>query len=154
MQSLLHTGPSLVLKIAYEDDQRERVIGYCSGLTFRVSQGQKEIFTVDSPFPQEIAQGLGQSMVRGSMQVFLPKGQTLETLGLVPFRLRNKDTSNAMMAMSRYFHMRVYDRLTSELVFSADFCKVGDYSIGIMARSTVRCDLNFSGVYLTPGNSR
>lgn len=154
MRSMLQTGPSLVVKIAYEDDHRERVIGYASGLTFRVSQGQKEIFTVDSPFPQEIGQGLGPSMVRGSMSVFLPKGQSLETLGLVPFRLRNRDTTNAMMAMSRYFHLRIYDRVTSELVMSADFVKVGDYSVSIQARSVVKCDLNFSGVYLTPGNSR
>ena len=154
MQSMLHTGPSLVVKIAYEDDGKERVIGYASGLAFRVTQGQKEIFTVDSPFPQEIAQGMGQSMVRGSMSVFLPKGKTLETLGLVPFRLRNKDTANAMVAYSRYFNLRIYDRLTAELVMSADFVKVGDYSIAIQARQVVRCDLNFSGIYLTPGNSR
>lgn len=151
---MLHTGPSLVVKIAYEDDSRERVIGYASGLTFRVTQGQKEIFTVDSPFPQEIGQGMGASMVRGTMALFLPKGKTLESLGLVPYRLRNKDTTNAMMALSRYFNLRIYDRLTSELVMSADFVKVGDYTIAIQARNVVRCDLNFSGVYLTPGNTR
>src|SRR5215469_14851307 len=102
MRSQIHAAPNLVVKIAYETDAKERVIGYASGLTFRVTQGQKEIFTVDSPFPQEIAQGLGQSMVRGNMALFLPKGQTLESLGLVPFRLRNKDTTYAMMATSRY----------------------------------------------------
>lgn len=154
MQSLLHTGPSLVVKIAYEEDSRERVIGYASNLTFQVSQGQKEIFAVDSPFPVEIGQGLGQSMVRGGMSLFLPKGQTLESLGIVPYRLRNKDTTNAVMAMSRYFHLRVYDRLTSELVMAADWCKVGNYTVSIAARQLVRCEVSFSGIYLTPGNSR
>lgn len=154
MQSLVHTGPSLVVKISYESDSRERVVGYASSLSFRVTQGQKPIFVVDSPFPVEIGQALGQSMVRGGLTIFLPKGQTLESLGLVPYRLRNRETTFAMAAMSRYFHLRVYDRLTSELVFSADYCKVSDYQVTVGARQLVRGELSFEGLYLTPGNSR
>jgi hypothetical protein len=154
LPSLIHAAPALLVKIAYESDSKERIIGYASGLTFRVSQGQKEIYVVDSPFPAEIAQAASQSAVKGSMSIFLPKGQTPESLGLVPHRVLNKSGDIASMAASKYFHLRVYDRLSTELVFSADFCKVGEYSVSIQARQVVRCELSFTGLYMTPGNAR
>lgn len=150
LPSLLNTGPSLIVKIAYEGEGTEKVIGYASGLSIRVSQGQREIFTVDSPFPAEIAQAAGQSMVRGSMTIFLPKGQTPESLGLVPQRILNKNPNIAAMAGSKHFHLRIYDRLSTELMYSIDFCKVGDYTVNIQARQVVRCELSFTGMYLTP----
>lgn len=151
--SLLNTAPSLIVKIAYEGDGKERIIGYASNLSMRVSQGQREIFVVDSPFPAEIAQAAGQSMVRGSMSIFLPKGQTPESLGLVPQRILNHDPNYAAMAASKHFHLRIYDRLSTQLMFSIDFCKVGEYSVNIQARQVVRCELSFSGMYLTPPSS-
>lgn len=151
LPSLLHAAPALLVKVAYEDSAKEKIIGYASNLSFRVSQGQKEIYTVDTPFPVEIAQAASMSMVKGSLSIFLPKGQTPESLGLVPYRVLNKNADTASMAASKYFHLRVYDRQSTELVFSADFCKVGEYSVSIQARQVVKCELSFTGMYLTPG---
>lgn len=148
--SILHTGPSLQVKIAYQDGT-EKTIGYATGLNYTVLQGQKPIMVVDNPFPAEIAQGAAPSMVQGTLNILLPKGCTPESMGLVAYR---RDASGAAyMPLSRYFHLRVYDRATSGLVFSCDFVKVGQYSMGIAARRVVQCDLAFTGMFLTPGNT-
>lgn len=149
LPSLVHTGPSLLVKVAY-DEGTERTIGYAANLTARVSQGQKEIFTVDSPFPQEIAQAAGPSLVRGQMTLFLPKGQTLESLGLVSYRTINRNEDEAQQAGSRYMALRIYDRLSGNMVMSIEQCKIGEYSINIAARQIVRCEVSFTGKYMLP----
>jgi hypothetical protein len=149
MRSFLHTGASLQVKIVHEGDI-EKTIGYATGLTFTVSQGQKMIYTVDSPFPQEIAQGAGPSFVRGSMMLFLPKGTTMERAGLVPYRQDAEGLPN--MAASKFFGLRIYDRATTELVLSVDYCKVSTYTVSMQSRQVVRISVNFEGIYLTPGN--
>lgn len=85
MISRIITGPSLLIKIKAEGGF-ETMVGYATDLQINVTQGQKEIFGVDSPFPFEIAQGAAPSMVRGSMAIFILKGTNLETIGLVPYR--------------------------------------------------------------------
>lgn len=149
MRSLLHSGPSLQLKIAKPGDV-EKLIGYATGLQFSVIQGQKPIFVVDSPFPAQIAQAASASMVRGQLTIFLPKGMTPETAGLVPYR--QDEQGNIFQGSSQYLNFRIYDRATTQLVFSADYIKVSDYTVSIRSRQTVVCTLNFEGIFLRPGN--
>ena len=149
MKSLLHTAPSLQLKIA-KPGETEKLIGYATGLQFTVMQGQKPIFVVDSPFPHQLAQAAAASMVRGQITIFLPKGMTPETAGLVPYR--QDEQGNIFQGGSQYLNFRIYDRRTTQLVFSADYCKVSDYTVSIRARQTVMCTLNFEGIFLRPGN--
>lgn len=151
MKSRLHTGPSLVLKVFYPSDGSEKIIGYASNLTFTVMNGQKPIFVVDSSFPAEIAQSASPSMVQGNLSLYLPKGTTPEAAGLIPYRT-NKDGQNNMAA-SKYLNIRIYDRLTNGLVLSLDFCKFGQYTMSIQSRQIVRVDMNFQGIYATPGNN-
>lgn len=149
-KSVLHTGPSLVFKVADEDGANERIFAYASNLTITVSQGQKPIYGIDSPFIQELAQGAGPSSVRGSLQIFLPKGSAPEHLGLVPFR---QDSGKAAyMSGSRYINMRLYDRATGQLVLSVDSAKISGYTMATSAKSVVQISLNFEGIYLTPGD--
>jgi hypothetical protein len=149
MKSVLHTGPALRVKIAYTDGT-EKLIGYATGLSWTADQGQKAIFTVDTPIPAQIAQGAAPSFVRGSMQLYLPKGMTLESAGLVSYRTDNQ--SQQYMTSSKYFHIRIYDRQTEALVLSLDWCKVGRSSVSINAKAQVRAEISFEGFYASPGN--
>ena len=148
MKSALHTAASLLLKVAYEDGS-EKLIGFARAFTYSVSQGQKVTYTVDSSTPVEIAQGAAPSFVKGSLTVFLPKGTTPESSGLVPYRVDTDDSNIAVL--SKYLHFRIYDRSTLNLVFAAEFCKVGTYSAAIQARGVVEMSLQFDGIMGTPG---
>lgn len=148
MKSLLHTGASLALKVAYDSGQ-EKLIGFARGLSWTVSQGQKSTYTVDSPLPQEIAQGAAPSFVKGSLTVYLPKGTTPESVGLVPYRV---DAGGQPVGqLSKIIHFRVYDRLTGNRVMAAEYCKVGMYTVTIQARGIVEVSLQFDGILATPG---
>jgi hypothetical protein len=148
MKSLLHTGASLLLKVAYEDG-KEKIIGFARGLSFTVSQGQKVTYTVDSPMPQEIAQGATAMFVKGSLTVYLPKGTTPESVGLVPFR--NSADGAPINGLSKAMHFRIYDRQTLNKIMSAEYCKVGMVTVTVQARGIVEVNLQFDGVMLTPG---
>jgi hypothetical protein len=148
MKSLLHTAASLLLKVRYEDGN-SKVIGYASSFSYTVTQGQKAIYTVDSPLPAEIAQSAGPSQVRGNLTIYLPKGTTPESLGLVP--MRQGGAGENLMAASKYLAFDIYDRDTSNLVVSCEYCKVGSYSLNIAAKGIVQVNLNFDGILVTPG---
>ena len=148
--SLIHTGASLLVKVAY-DGGSEKVIGFANNLTYTVTQGQKSIFVVDSPFPAEIAQSAGPSFVKGSLTLYLPKGATMESVGLVPYRTDQQGANVA--AKSKYFDIKVYDRLTNSPVMSCKYCKVGQYTVNIPARGIVSVTLTFDGMLLEPGTA-
>ena len=147
MKSLIQTGASLLLKVHYPLTGEEKIIGYCRGLNYSVTQGQKIIHTVDTPFPVEIAQAAAPSMVRGNLVCYLPKGSTPESMGLVPYR------NDMNMAGSKYINIRIYDRLSQTLVMSCDYCKIGGYSVSVMARGIAEISLTFEGFMLTPGST-
>lgn len=149
---MLHAAPTLTLKVSYPDNTTpEKTIGYASSLTYTVFQGQKEVFVVDSPFPAEISQASGPSLVRGSVTLYMPKGSTPEYAGLVPFRT----TSDGKIAhaATKYLNWRLYDRLTGGLVLSLDYVKVSQYTVTVGARTVVTVRLEFAGMYSTPGNA-
>jgi len=148
MKSLLHTGASLLLKVGY-DDGTSKTIGYARNFTSTVSQGQKQTFVVDSPIPAEIAQGAAPQFVKGSLTVYLPKGTTPESLGLVSYRI---DTDGSYIAtQSKYLSFQILDRATLNLVYACEYCKVGTYTISVPARGIVQVDLQFDGLQMTPG---
>lgn len=149
MKSQLHTGPSLLLKVA-RPGGTERIIGYAAGLQFSVTQGQKAQMVVDSPFPATIMQAAGPSMVRGQLTIYLPKGMTPETAGLVPYR--QDAQGNIFAGNSQYLSVRLYDRRTTQLVFGAEYVKFSDYTVSVRTRQTVMVTLNFEGLFLAPGN--
>lgn len=149
MISQLYTAPSMSLKVQ-ADGGDEKTIGYCSGISYTTSNGQKMTFGVDSPLPVEISQGSSQSFVRGSMEIYLPKGTTPEKLGLVPYRV--DDSNQLYMVASKYLNIRLYDRATTQRILSIDHCKFGTYTMTIAARSVVRVSMQFEGVFVTPNN--
>lgn len=150
MKSQLHTGASLALRIKYETGEM-KVIGFATNFSYTVSNGQKATFVVDSPLPAEIAQSAAGSMVRGSMTLFLPKGTTPESAGLVPFRTNL--AGDNVMAASRYCTWEIFDRFTQAMVLSTEYCKVGTYSVSVAARGVVQMNLTFEGILATPGSS-
>ena len=150
MISILATGPAYLVKIQYADGA-EITIGYARGLNYTKFQGQKMIFVVDNPFPVEIAQGAAPSYVRANLNIYLPKGATPETLALVPHT--TDSAGNMYQVASKYFNLRVYDRSTTQRVFSMDFCKVGSYTVNIEAKQVVQCNLNIEGFMLTPNDN-
>jgi len=148
-RAMLHAAPDMLLKVSTRNDPTERIIGYATGLTFTVQQGQKMIFAVDSPFPYEISQSASPSFVRGSLTTWLPKGMTLESAGLVPYR-KDKQGDN-FLATSSYLFLRLYDRATNYLVYSIDHVKVSSYTVTVESKKLVRVQLNFEGILVTPG---
>lgn len=148
MKSMLHTGASLLLKVKYENGS-SKVVGYATGFTYSVTQGQKAIYTVDSPLPAEIAQSAGPSQVRGSLILFLPKGTTPESEGLVAYR--TDLAGNNTMGASGYMTFELYDRATMNLVTALEYCKVGNYTVSMQARGIVQVNLSFEGIMATPG---
>jgi hypothetical protein len=150
MQTLIHTGPSLLLKVYYYDSATEKIVGYAYGLDYTVTQGQKMQFTVDSPFPANIDQAAGPSFVRGSMQIYMLKGTTPELMGIVPFR--NDASGDIYNDISKQFGLRIYDRASTSLIFAIDYAKIGSYSASIRSRGIVQMRMEFEGSQLTPGN--
>lgn len=148
MISRVVTGPSLLIKIRPEDGFEE-TIGFASDLQISVLQGQKEIYAVDSPFPFEVAQSAGPSLVKGTLVLYLLKGTTLENLGLVSNR--HNSVKEPIAATSKYIDLNIYDRTSAELIYGIKDCKVGSYTISVTTRNVLRCSLTFSGILLEPG---
>lgn len=151
-QSTLRTGPNLVLKVSYADSP-EKTVGYAQSINFSVSQGQKAIYTVDSPFIQELAQGAAPSMVSGSVTLFMPKGSDPVRAGLAVPTVDFNATDDPLMVTSRYLNWRFYDRYTSELAFAVNFVKVSNWSTSISAKAVVQVNLNFEGLFYETGIS-
>jgi hypothetical protein len=161
MKSVIRTGAKLALKI--DDGSGERLIGFCTGINYTVSQGTKTIFVVDSPFPFEIASGASNSQVRGSMNIYMLQNTTPESAGLVPYRTSgaasSKDnsphpgdpTNTIHLAHSKYFHMRLYDRASGELFAGMDYTKVTGYTVSTNAKGIVTASLTFEAKYLISG---
>lgn len=151
VQSMIRTGPNLLLKVEYEGGESEKLIGYASNLSFGVIQGQKAIYTVDSPFPQEIAQAAGPTIVQGSLIVYMLKGTDPVRSGLVVPIGQGIDYPSH--AGSKYLHWKIYDRYTGELAFAIRYVKVGQWSVNIGTKSIVQCQLTFEGMIYEVGTS-
>lgn len=144
-------GAALIVKMTVDGDSgKETTLGFASRLQYSVQNGQKMIFTVDSPFPEEIAHGAGGSFVKGAMTVYLLRGQTLETMDMAHYR--NNKSGEALAPKTKYFNLRIYDRHTGGRVLSLDFCKFSGYSIDMSARSIVMANVTFEGMYASPGD--
>ena len=150
MKSLLQTGASILLKIQHEGGG-EKTIGFCSDFSYTVTNGQKMIYVVDSVTPAEIAQGATASMVSGSMNLYLPKGVTMESVGLVPQRHNLKGEN--VMALSKAMTIKLYDRLSSLLIVAIEGAKVGQYTVSVPSKGIVKVQLTFNGTAATPGNA-
>lgn len=151
MISTLATGAGYQVKIAIDNSNEERTIGFATKLNYTVTNGTKTSFGVDSPFPQEIGQGAAPSFVRGTMNLYMPRGMTLESLNMSPHR---QDGEGAPVGpFVKYMHIRIYDRLSRALVLSLDFCKISQYTVDITAKSVVSAALSFEGMLASPGNA-
>lgn len=145
-QSSLYTAPNLALKVQYEKTGEEKLVGYARGLNFSVNTGLKQLSTVDSPIPEEIALGAGPSSVNGNITLYFLKGTDPIRMGIVPPTVDRGDLSRAANATSRYMHWRLYDRLTQELVFAVDFCKIASYSVSVQSKNVVEVQAQFVGL--------
>lgn len=151
MISILATGAGYQVKMAIDGSNEERTVGFATKLNYSVMNGQKMIFTVDSPFPQEIANGAAQSYVRGTMNLFMPRGMTLEALNVTPHR--HDEQGAPVGPFTKYFSIRVYDRLSRGLVLSLDFCKISQYTVDVTTRAVVQATVSFEGILASPGNA-
>jgi hypothetical protein len=152
VQSVLRTAPNLVLKASYENsDVGEKIIGYANNLQWTVVQGQKAIFGVDSPFPQEIAQAAGPSYITGTLTLYMPKGSDPVRASLVPPAGFKDDFPR--QASSKYLHWRLYDRFSAELVLALNYCKVSQWSVSVTAKQLVMVQLSFEGFMMDYGTA-
>lgn len=146
---IIRTAAGLKLKVQYEPDAKlpEKTIGFASNLTFTVQQGQKSIFTVDSPFPQEIAQGASPSQVRGSVTLYVRKGKDPIREAIVAAT----GVQGPDQAFSRYFHWRFYDRVTNELAWAINYVKVSSFTIQVQSKQMVIATCQFEGMFFESG---
>jgi len=154
-KSYLRTGPNMYLKVAYNKaDSPEKMIGYATNLSFSQSLGQKSIFTVDSPFIQEIAQGAAPSFIRGTVTLYMLKGSDPIRAGLVsPATDIIKKDDIPLNVTSKDLNWRFYDRFTRELAYAINNVKVSNWSSTIGARSVVTVQLSFEGIFFESGVS-
>lgn len=150
-QPIIRTGPTLKLKVSYEQaDVPEKTIGYAANFQFSVSQGQKPIFTVDSPYPAELAQGATPQLIQGTMTIYLLKGMDPVKVGLVP--PPNSAIDNMPVhAYSTMLNWRIYDRLSGELAWAINDVKVSQWSVNVTAKQVVTAQLQFQGSYYSSG---
>lgn len=163
MNSLLRAGANLVVKVAYDNGPAEKIVGFCTALTYNVNNGLKVTHVVDQPYPAELAYGATPMQVSGTLSLIMPKGTTLEKAGLVPYRTAGgaseKDGAVANFGSGdtvyigggKYCHLRVYDRESSEMVFGCEYMKVVNFQINMAAKSVVTANINFIGKFLVPG---
>ena len=152
-QSVLYTGPNLALRVKYDKTSTEKLIGYATNFNISATTGQKSIHTVDSPMIAELAQGAAPIAVSGSVTLYLPKGSDPIRSGLVPPVIDRGSIGEPANARSRSMHWRIYDRVTQELVFGVDFCKVSGYSMSIQAKGVVQVQIQFTGISPLEGQS-
>ncbi len=152
--SMIQTGASLVLKVANEKGGLEQTIGFCSAFSLDVPTGQKEIFTCDTPFAQEIAQSAAPIIVTGSLRLYLLKGTDPIRAGIMSHSTDPQGSNQyPLNAASRYVHYRVYDRATQQLVFSVDYVKVKNFSLTVQTKSTVQYSVSFTGMFFSYGQA-
>ena len=162
MISTIRASANVLLKIVPEDGE-EKTIGFVTSVSLSTGGTQRVIHGVDSVYPQEIAYGAAPSQIGLSMSLVMPKGQTLESLGLVPYRTGggagSQDTGNSAFGTDtvyigggRYVHVRLYDRITGELFYGVDYCKVNSFTISAQSKSVIRADIQYTGFFLIPGS--
>lgn len=166
LQSVLRTGANMVVKVAYNTNKQENTIGYATSLTYNVTNGLKLNHVVDSPFPSEIAYGSAPMQVQGTLSLLMPKGSTLEGAGLVPYRTAggasDKDgvqvsfgssgnfANSVYIGGGQYMHLRIYDRLSGNMILGCDYCKIQSFQISVQSKSVARADISFVGKFLIP----
>lgn len=151
MKAKIRTGAGLILKVSYGTTGDERTVGIATGINFNVIQGQKAIFTVDSPFPQEIAQGASPSMVTGSMSVYLLNASDPLREGLVTPTYNLLEGDRPLQQSSISMILRLYDRYTGDLAYCIKGAKVGNWNSAVQARGIVMANLSFEGTHFESG---
>lgn len=151
MKAKIRTGAGLILKVSYGTTGDERTVGIATGISFNVIQGQKAIFTVDSPFAQEIAQGASPSMVTGSMSVYLLNASDPLREGLVTPTYNLLEGDRPLQQSSISMILRLYDRYTGDLAYCIKGVKVGSWNSTVQARGMVMANLSFEGTHFESG---
>jgi hypothetical protein len=144
--SKLISAPELKLRINGVD------AGYVTSIVYRVTQGQKEIFGVDSPMPQEIAQGAGPVIVQGSITVLRPKGASPEAWGIMTSRSGNNgvidtgDRNSSVAGAGAYSVVEILDRETDNLLIRITYVMFGIQEWRVQARQVMTGSIGFTGV--------
>lgn len=114
-----------------------RVEGRFSAFEWESDQGEDEIRGVDSNLPFELADG--PVSLRGSLAMWRVMGDGgAEGAGLTQ--------PTAELPRSRYFSMRLLDRLGGHVMFEADQCRVRRQRWRVAPKQLVSGTIEFSGI--------
>jgi len=155
--SKIHNAPELKLYI------NNQLAGYANDFRYSVVQGQKAFYGVDSPFPQEIAQGAAPSLVEGTMTVFRPKNGSPEAWGFMTPRASKygseedlvtggfkangmENPGSTALGSGKYSIIRLEDRKTSKVVANIYFVMFSAQSWSVGARGIMMGTLSFQGM--------
>ena len=164
----IQNGPNLIVKI------NGFVQGYASGLRYQILQGQTPFFGVDSPLPQEIAQGASPSLVSGSFIMFRIVGGSLEKSGIMGTRVGGydkapgsatsfapttpQDSSNSTgqststpygetyLGAAKYSVIEISDRNSGNMIVKFTYCMFGDVSWSADARGVMTGQVSFQAI--------
>ena len=143
--SFLLAAPELRLRI------NGVLVGYATGLSYRISQGQKPIFGVDSPLPQELSQGAAPSMIEGSIIVVRPKGGSPENWQLMTPRTgdgtqETGDVTQTALGSAQYSMIEVFDRQTDQLIIRISYVMFSQQDWQVGAGGLMQGSLSFQGI--------
>ena len=146
MKSPIQSAPELRLLI------NGKVAGYATGLNYRILQGQKLIFGVDSPFPQEIAQGAGPSYAEGSIQVFRTKDGSPEIWGMMTPRtsedgvFESGSIASTALGSGKYLVLELRERATDKIVLKMTHVMFGSQEWSVTAKQVMTGSVSFQGI--------
>ena len=129
-----------------------KLVGFASALDYSIAQGGKAIFTVDSPFPQELAQGAAPSFIQGTMTVYRIYEESPESQGLIAPRTVNsagQETSNPFetsLGAAKYSTLELKDRTTENTILKAEYVMFNNQQWSIQPRGLVQGSLSFTGI--------
>lgn len=146
--NLVLRGADVLLSVSTPDGSLEEIFGWVVDFNVMVSQGQKPIYVVDTPFPIQIAQAASPTGVNGRMTTFFLRHWTLESRGFLPNR--QNFVGEPIHYFSKFLNFKIIDRATRKTIYVFEYCKVSDFTIVFSTRNTVKCILNFTGIFATP----
>jgi hypothetical protein len=144
--SNLITAPELKVRI------NGVLAGYATGFSYRVTQGQKMTFGVDSPFPQEIAQGAAPSFVEGQFTVLRPQGGSPEAWGFMTPRssvdglTETGDPQSTALGSAKYSTIEITNRESDELIIKITHVMFDRQDWQVSARGLMQGSVSFQGV--------
>lgn len=118
-----------------------KVFSVTQSVSVEIDTGTISTYGINSPYPQEIAQGAGQNSVKGSVKgVRVKNSGGLQGSGLLPLF--------SDLSSGNYVSLRLEDRSTGETIWSVPKSMVSNVSESVQTRGIYLVSFSFIGQIL------